>query len=208
MLLYDANGNLVAIAAGNGSDGRSSLIDYTIPTGDGGNWVVQATSVSPNNFGYDLQFTSPLTYTTDVLGALTNPSEPGYYAVSANVGDPLHFSVVSTSPLLSPTELLLYDANGNLVAIADGNASDGLGSIIDYTVPGGDAGAWVIEVAGSANVPNPATDLFSYDLTIQGATGLGPVDPTAVATPEPSSGLLLGTALAGLSLVGRSLSRS
>ena len=37
LLLYDPNGNLVAVAAGNASDGRNSVIDFTVPSGDAGN---------------------------------------------------------------------------------------------------------------------------------------------------------------------------
>ena len=50
-------------------------------------------------------------------------------------------------------ELLLFDPNGNLVAVAAGNASDGRNSVIDFTVPDGDAGTWTIEVTSSPNTP-------------------------------------------------------
>ncbi len=36
--------------------------------------------------------------------------------------------------------------NGDLVAIAAGNAPDGRNSVIDFTVPAGDAGTWTIAV--------------------------------------------------------------
>ena len=78
-----------------------------------------------------------------------------YYYVPANVGDQLAFS--TSTPTSGPPEiqngfypeLLLYDPNGNLVAVASGNASDGRNSIIDFTVPSGDAGQWGIEVTAS-----------------------------------------------------------
>ena len=75
-----------------------------------------------------------------------------YYSVNANAGDNLHFA--TTTPAGGPNEfvnnffpeLLLYDPQGNLVAVAAGNASDGRNSVIDFTVPAGDAGKWTIEV--------------------------------------------------------------
>jgi len=183
LLLYDNNGNLVAIANGNGSDGSSSLIDFTVPFGSGGTWTAEVTG-SPSHpdpkaslFRYDLRIASPITYAIDVLGKFGKNNAPGFYQVAANDGDPLHFNV---SPLKPPTglpELLLYDANGNLVAIANGNGSDGVSSVIDFTVPGGGGGNWTVEVTGSPSAPDPATNLFTYDLTVVGATGVGPVTP-------------------------------
>ena len=82
-----------------------------------------------------------------------------FYSVNANAGDNLHFA--TTTPAGGPNEfvnnfypeLLLYDPNGNLVAVAAGNASDGRNSVIDFTVPAGDAGKWTIEVTPSPNTP-------------------------------------------------------
>ena len=83
-------------------------------------------------------------------------SAPTIYSVNANAGDNLHFA--TTTPAGGPNEfvnnfypeLLLYDPNGNLVAVAAGNASDGRNSVIDFTVPDGDAGKWIIEVTAVA----------------------------------------------------------
>jgi hypothetical protein len=198
LLLFDANGNLVAIAQGNASDGVSSIIDFTVPGGDSGVWDAEVTSPTSSSYNYDLRFTSPLSYTTDVRGSFPNATDSGFYSIGANAGDNLHFFVTSTSPAGQPVELLLYDANGNLVAIADGNASDGVSSIIDFTVPGGDAGNWTAEVA------DPTSALYKYDLEIQGASGTGPLNPLApIATPEPSLSVFLGVSLAGLAFFRR-----
>jgi len=200
LLLYDPNGNLVAIASGNGGDGFSSVIDYTIPMGDSGAWTEEVISPTNGSYNYDLRFTSPLSYSTDVLGSFPNSSDSGYYSISANVGDTLALDLSSTTPSGQPTELLLYDANGNLVAIASGNGGDGLSSVIDFTIPSGDAGNWTVEAT------DPGSALYSYDLKIQGASGTGPIIPAApIPTPEPSLSLFLGVSLAGLAFFRRSM---
>jgi hypothetical protein len=63
---------------------------------------------------------------------------------------------------------LLFEKNQNLVAVVEGNAPDDFSSIIDFTIPSGDA--------GNPGAPDPNQDLFNYSLPIQGATGSGPVD--------------------------------
>jgi hypothetical protein len=197
ILLYDPNGNLVAIANGNGSDGLSSIVDFTVPTGDGGTWDAAITGSPSGMVGinYKLQLTLPFSggslFTTNVLGnGQSNGGLLGAYDVNANVGDNLHFNVnaTATSEL---TELELFDADGNLVAIASGNGSDGLSSIIDFTVPDGDAGDWQIQVV------EPSTTAYAYDLAIQGASGLGPVNPAAVPEASTWAMLLIGFAGAG-----------
>jgi PEP-CTERM motif len=198
LLLYDNNGNLVAIASGNGSDGVSSVIDYTVPGGGSGAWTEEVTSPIGGSYSYDLRYTSPLTYTTNVLGAINSTLDPNYYSISTNVGNNLDLYVRSTTPIDQNVELLLYDPNGNLVAIASGNAPDGESSIIEYNIPGGDAGNWVAEVL------DPTSTLYSYDLQIQGASGTGPVNPLAAPTPEPSLVALLGISLVGMALARKS----
>ena len=127
---------------------------------------------------------------------LLNPNDPGFYAINAQLCDALDLTATATSPLGSPDELLLYDPNGNLVAVAAGNAPDGVSSAIQFTLPQGDPGNWVAEVAGSPNV-NPNTNLFDYDLNIKGATGAGPISPLPLASaPEPKYAPLVGFLLA------------
>ena len=110
-----------------------------------------------------------------------------YYSVNANAGDNLHFA--TTTPAGGPNEfvnslypeLLLYDPNGNLVAVAAGNASDGRNSVIDFTVPAGDAGNWIIEVTPSPNTPAPTQG--EYGLLVTGATGA--LSPFVVTARRP-----------------------
>lgn len=117
--------------------------------------------------------------------------------MAANVGDNLHF-FASTTDTLKADELLLYDPNGNLVAIANGNYSNGLWSVIDFTVPSGDSGNWIAEVVNSPSVSDPTMDLFRYDLEITGATGTGPVNPLSSPAAEPSYFGLFSCLLAGV----------
>ena len=109
-----------------------------------------------------------------VAGRLTgNPAVTDFYSFAVNVGDHLQFTLVA-DPQPAPIELLLYDAHGNLVAIANGNASDGVSSIIDFTIPGGDGGTWTVQASSSPSFSPFATD---YTLTIKGSTATGPVVP-------------------------------
>jgi hypothetical protein len=204
LLLYDNNSNLVAIASGNAPDGLSSIIDFTVPTGTDGTWQTAITqgfsTTSPINYLLQLQmpYSALSPFTTNVIGSGQEKNGSlGAYDVNANVGDNLAFDVNATTPLTA-TELLLYNPNGNLVAIASQNGSDGLSSIIDFQVPSGDAGEWQIQVAPSPNIPVPQA--YAYDLAIQGFSGLGPVNPSPV--PEPSTWVMAFVGFAGLGLMG------
>jgi hypothetical protein len=125
--------------------------------------------------------------------ALVSAIGTDFYSVNANAGDNLHFA--TTTPAGGPNEfinnfypeLLLYDPNGNLVAIANGNASDGRNSVIDFTVPDGDAGKWVIEVTASPSTQNPTEG--EYGLLVTGATGA--LSPFVVTQTNPPAGALL-----------------
>jgi hypothetical protein len=131
----------------------------------------------PNDTLATAQPVSPTYMATDVVGSLTRHQPQAFFAFALVAGDQLHVQVSAKHPTTQFPELLLYDPNGNLVAVAAGNGSDGSTSIIDFTVPNGDGGNWTAEVAGSPNAPNPSKNFFKYDLTIQGATGTGPVIP-------------------------------
>jgi uncharacterized repeat protein (TIGR01451 family) len=108
-----------------------------------------------------------------------------YFSVRASEGDNLHMQ--TTTPAGGPgefvnglyPELLLYDPNGNLVAIANGNAIDGRNSVIDFTVPNGDAGIWTVQVTYSPSTQNPTQGEFV--LVFTGATGAPPVPDLTVS---------------------------
>jgi methionine-rich copper-binding protein CopC len=118
-----------------------------------------------------------------------------YYYVNANAGDKLHFA--TTTPAGGPgefinnfyPELLLYDNNGNLVAIANGNASDGRNSVIDFTVPDGGAGKWTIEVTPAPPPEGQLASFGEYGLLATGATG--GVSPFSVTATTPATGALV-----------------
>ncbi len=127
-----------------------------------------------------------------VLGYLTNPSGgigTDFYSVQTNIGDNLHFATSTPAGALNGLypELLLYDPNGNLVAIAAGNASDGRNSVIDFTVPDGDSGPWTIEVTPSPNTQTPTQGEFG--LLVTGATGA--LSPFVVTASNPPAGALV-----------------
>jgi hypothetical protein len=94
------------------------------------------------------------------------------------------------------TELLLFDPIGDLVAITNGNASDGVNSLIDFTIPSFDVGQWIIEVTASPSTPT--TTFGDYVLTALGATG-GSLLTMAEQAVSPPAGTLVappGTILA------------
>ena len=134
-----------------------------------------------------------------VLGYLTNPASQSiggdYYVVNVNAGDNLHFA--TSTPSGGPAafqnglypELLLFNQDGDLVAVAAGNAADGRNSIIDFTVPQGGFGLWTIEVAPSPNTTNPTQG--EYGLLVSGATGSRPY--FFVASTNPAPGAIVAT---------------
>jgi hypothetical protein len=175
LVLYNDGGIVVATASGNGVDGSSAVIDG----GASGLSYVEVTG-SPTHpdpkaqhFKYDLRVAPTPQYITVFGNVNVDPSTQalvsGFYSFATNDGDHLSLKAADDPP--GPAELLLYDNQGNLVAVASGNASDGLSSLIDFTVPSGWAGSWVAEVTQAPG----AVDPFDYSLTIKGATGTGPM---------------------------------
>ena len=119
----------------------------------------------------------------------SSPIGTDYYSVNVNAGDNLAFT--TTTPAGGPgefinnldTELLLFDANGNLVAVAAGNAPDGRNSVIDFTVPAGDAGTWTIAIT------SPDGTFGEYAILATGATGA--LSPFVVTSTTPATGALV-----------------
>jgi hypothetical protein len=78
--------------------------------------------------------------------------------------------------------LNLYDAFGNLVATATGNASDGRNDVIDWTALS--SGSYRMQVASATS-----GGFGEYTLSVQGATG--GLYPLGVASSTPPSGAKL-----------------
>jgi hypothetical protein len=200
--LYDGAGNPLALpTSANGVDGI--IAGFVAPTV--GSYFVKVTGAASLTYdlvvtrgadfdihGNSLASAQPL-YAPAVLGAVTASASQEYYSVNANAGDNLHFatktpggSSASGQQFINNfyPELLLYDANGNLVAIANGNASDGRNSVLDFMVPSGDAGRWTIEVTQSPSTISPTVG--EYTLVATGATG--GLAPFFVTATNPSAG--------------------
>ena len=181
--LFDDNGDTLGESLTDASNYTAGLSNFIAPyngtyyvqvSGDSGvqfNLVVTRGAdfnTQPNNQYPSTQDITATEQSGDnklggVLGYFQTADGTDYYSVNANAGDNLHFT--TTTPAGGPgefvnnfyPELLLFDENGNLVAIAAGNAPDGRNSVIDFTVPDGDAGTWTIEVAPSPNTPTRPT---------------------------------------------------
>ena len=200
--LEDGVGNILALGLGGFQNVTQAVINFTatysgyyyvVATGDSG---VRYSLVASLDAAFELKpaastSLSGLTSIYGTLVALTNTMDEATFTVPANVGDNLHFATatpasgpVELENMLYP-ELLLFDSNGDLVAVAAGNAGDGRNSVIDFTVPSGYAGSWSIEVTSSPNTPNPTAGDFV--LTATGATG-NPLAPFYCASSIPAAG--------------------
>ena len=127
----------------------------------------------PNDTVGTAQPVSPTYMAADVFGSLTKRQSQAFFSFPIASNKFIHLRVAAKYPTTQFTELFLYDAAQNLVAIASGTDADGISSVIDFQIPGGMGGDWTAEVVGGPlNQPG-----FSYDLAIQGATGVGPVIP-------------------------------
>ena len=214
--LYDDNGDVLAYSSPGATNYTAGLNNFVSPddetyyvqvTGDpmatfnlvvtrGADFNTQPNNQYPNAQDITATELSGSNKLGGVLGYLQNTNGTigtDFYSVNANAGDNLHFA--TTTPSGGPgefvnnfyPELLLYDPNGNLVAIAAGNASDGRNSVIDFTVPDGDAGTWTMEVAPSPNTPTPTYG--EYGLLATGATGA--LSPFVVTGTTPAAGALV-----------------
>jgi hypothetical protein len=137
-------------------------------------------------FGPDL---SSYWYTRVASFQVVQTISTDYYSVNAIAGNQLQIS--TTTPSGGPNEfannldpeLKLFDNNGNLVATAVGNVSDGRNAVINYTVPATGSGKWVIEVEPSQETPTLTRG--EYSLLVTGATG--GLSPFVVASTTPAS---------------------
>jgi len=199
LTILSSGGNLLNTASGNAANGFRSTLAYTVPSGPAASlFATVTTPLSSANFQYKLQLDGAYNlnrfFTTHVLG-VTSTTAPEFYGINANAGDQLVLDLVPGTAQL--TTLVLVDRSGNVVTHAIGNGADGFSSIIDFAVPSG--GLWYAEVLGGASS-------YQYGLSVQGATGLGPVNPFAtVAVAEPPSWGLFG--VAAVALLGVTLRR-
>ena len=119
-------------------------------------------------------------------------SNADWYSFNVNAGDNLVITTTtpggtSASGLqfandLDPT-INLYDASGNLVATATGNAPDGRNDVIDWTAL--TPGSYRVQILGSSK-----TNLGEYTISIQGATG--GLAPFTVTSTNPAAGSDIG----------------
>jgi len=204
LLLFDPQGNLVAVAAGNGSNG-SSVLTYN-PT-ISGDWSVAATNTGSGNYNFNLGINGYSGTGMPVLeqafsGQTSSATQQfTHILIPVNVGDTLNLDV--TSPNLSAgndVDVLLFDSLGNLVAVADGDGPDG-SSVLKFNVPGGQAGGWTAEVDDVGSTP------YNYNLSVYGETAGSAVplfpNTTTTPTPEPGSFCLLVLGLAVLGWCGK-----
>ncbi len=201
--LYDGSGNQLALStSGTGVDGIIS--DFAAPST--GTYYVQVTGAA--SLTYDLVVTRGSDF--DIHGSSFNNAQPlngadvvlGYlaqggvgqdwYSFNVNAGDNL--AVTTTTPGGSSASGLqftndfeptidLYDASGNLVATATGNAADGRNAVIDWTAL--TPGSYRAEVLSTNDSQG------EYTVSIQGATGAA--TPFTVTSTTPPAGADLGS---------------
>jgi len=198
LLLFDGQGNLVAVAAGNGNNG-SSVLTYTPTTG--GDWTVAVTNNGSGTYNFNLGINgysgTGMPVLEQAFSGQTSPATQQFtdVLIPTNGGDTLNLN--ATSPDLASgdtTGLLLFDNNGNLVAVAAGDGPNG-SSLLNYQVPGGDAGLW------TAEVEDLSSTAYNYNLSVYGETAGDPYleypTTTTTTTPEPGS---FGLVLLGLAV--------
>ena len=172
------------------ANGQLIVSDTSGGDGAGNNFLDE---YDPNTLGFLQRIAPPYTYAAsglagDGLGGVSTD----WYQFNVNAGDNL--VITTTTPGgstasglqfindLDPT-LNLYDASGNLVATATGNAADGRNDVIDWTAL--TPGSYRVQILGASK-----TNLGEYTIGIQGATG-GPAPFTVTAT-NPAAGSDIG----------------
>ena len=123
-----------------------------------------------------------------------------WYQFNVNAGDNLVLTTTTPGGTsangqqfindLDPT-INLYDSDGNLVATATGNASDGINDAIDWTALS--AGSYRVQILGSS-----PTNLGEYTISIQGATGAA--SPFKVTSTNPAAGSDIGYQVSSMSV--------
>jgi hypothetical protein len=109
----------------------------------------------------------PVNSNVAAVGHLTAPGTAGatnYFGFAETAGGQIGLFGKATQPPNQGTELLLYDNNSNLVAIASGNASDGLSSRIDFTVPTGTDGTWQAAITQGFSTTLPINYLLQLQM--------------------------------------------
>ena len=156
---------------------------------------------NPSTFAFVQRVAPPYTYAASGLaGDGLGGSNADWYSFNVNAGDNLVITTTtpgasSASGLefandLNPT-IDLYDASGNLVATATGNAPDGINDIIDYAAS--TPGDYRLEIMGSSK-----TNLGEYTISIQGATGA--LAPFTVTSTNPAAGSDIGFQVSTMSV--------
>jgi methionine-rich copper-binding protein CopC len=167
-----ANGDLiVSVTNGSYGAGNNFLDEY-----------------NPDTLGFLQRVAPPYTYAAAGLAGDGVTGGSDWFQFNVNAGDNL--VLTTTTPGggpgsgkqfmndLMPT-LNLYDANGNLVASATGNAGDGRNDVIDWTALS--SGSYRVQILGSSK-----DNLGEYTIAIQGATG-GQY-PFHVTSTSPAAG--------------------
>ena len=196
-----ATGNVLAEAEDNNQGlneqdmayaGGVLLVSATSGLGvDGGTNVLQ--SYDPNTLAF-IQSVPVATqgFVSGLGGDGLGGSNSDWYSFNVNAGDNLVISTTtpgapSASGLqfandLDPT-INLYDASGNLVATATGNAADGRNDVIDWTAL--TSGSYRVQILGSSK-----TNLGEYTISVTGDTG--GLAPFTVTSTNPAAGSDLG----------------
>ena len=170
-----ANGDLI-VSEVSGAAGVGALDEY-----------------NPDTLGFLQRVFPPYQYSASGLaGDGIGGTAPDWYQFNVNAGDNL--VITTTTPggssangqqflnTLDPT-INLYDASGNLVATATGNAADGRNDVIDFTAL--TSGSYRVQIEGTTN-----TSAGEYTIAIQGATGAA--TPFTVTSTNPAAGSDLG----------------